>query len=91
MTRRFRAIIRGRVQGVGFRFFARQVANDLGIKGYVRNTPDGAVEVVAEGEDSALETFLSFLRQGPGRAHVTDVEVTWEEPTGRYDYFFVRG
>ncbi|MDI6827323.1 MAG: acylphosphatase [Armatimonadota bacterium] len=91
MTRRFRAIIRGRVQGVGFRFFARQVANELGIKGFVRNTQDGAVEVVAEGEDLALETFLSFLRQGPGRAHVTDVEVTWEEPTGQYDYFYVRG
>ena len=90
MVKRFSAVIHGRVQGVGFRFFAREMACDLGLVGFVRNTPDGGVEVAAEGEQSALERFLDILRQGPRSAYVARVDVSWEEPTGGHDRFVVR-
>lgn len=88
--RRFSARIYGRVQGVGFRFFAREVAGELGIVGYVRNMPDGGVEALAEGEESRLEEFLHLLRQGPRGACVDRVDVSWEQPTGAYDTFLVK-
>lgn len=90
MNKRLRAIIHGRVQGVGFRFFACQEAKDLGLTGYVRNLPDGTVEVVAEGEESALQRFLELLKEGPRLAHVTRVDTSWSEPTGQFSYFTAR-
>ena len=87
---RLRALIRGRVQGVGFRFFAEARAQDHGLTGFVRTLLTGEVEVVAEGDRTALETFLADLRRGPRGAHVTDVLVSWEEPRGEGDDFFVR-
>lgn len=87
--RGFTARINGRVQGVGFRFFARQTANEFGISGYVRNLPDGSLEVVAESEEDVLKEFLEMLREGPRSARVTDVQVRWGSPTGEYDRFFV--
>ena len=88
--KRFEARIEGRVQGVGFRFFARQAANDFGITGYVRNLPDGSLEVVAECEEDVLREFLETLREGPRAARVTDVQVSWGAPTGMYDRFLVK-
>jgi acylphosphatase len=64
------AIVRGRVQGVGYRFFAERAARDLGVRGWVRNLPDGSVEAVAEGEDEAIVRFLERLRQGPRGSRV---------------------
>ncbi len=64
------AIVRGRVQGVGYRFFAERAARDLGVHGWVRNLPDGSVEAVAEGEDEAIARFLARLREGPRGARV---------------------
>ncbi len=87
---RFRALLRGRVQGVGFRFFAESRAGAHGVTGYVRNLPTGEVEVVAEGDRQELEAFLEELRRGPRGAHVTDVLVSWEEPRGEPDDFSVR-
>ncbi len=90
MRKRLSARVRGRVQAVGFRFFVCQVAEELGLVGFVRNTPDGAVEVVAEGEQLTLEKLLEYLKEGPRAAHVTQVDASWEEPTGRYDRFLVK-
>lgn len=73
--------VSGRVQGVGFRWFARQAATELGLTGSVRNASDGTVEVVAEGERASLETFEDRLRSGPGLARVDDVEAL-EPPSG---------
>ena len=67
----FEVYVSGRVQGVGFRWFARQEAQRFGICGHVKNLYDGRVEVVACGDDTALEGFLFALRQGNGYAHVT--------------------
>ncbi len=86
----FRAIIRGHVQGVGFRDFVWTRARFLGLTGYVRNLPDRRlVEVVAEGPKEDLEQLLEFLRQGPRSARVEDVEVQWREASGRFSTFVV--
>lgn len=74
--------IGGIVQGVGFRFFAAREAHRLGVSGYVRNLPDGRVEVVAEGDRAAVETLMARLRRGPSAAVVRDVAVQWEAPEG---------
>jgi len=69
-----RWIIRGRVQGVGFRWFVMREAERLALGGYARNLPDGSVEVVSEGPETALETLEAHLRRGPSHARVDDVE-----------------
>ena len=85
-----RAIVRGRVQGVGFRFFVEREANALGLTGFVRNRPDDSVEVLAEGGRVALEALLRALRHGPRIALVEAVAVTWEAASGGYASFGVR-
>lgn len=74
MTRRH-LTIRGRVQGVGFRWFARQSAETLGLTGWARNLEDGSVEVEAEGTPEALETFVERLKTGNPAAKVDSIEV----------------
>jgi acylphosphatase len=73
---RQRFLVSGRVQGVGFRYFARRVAGRLGLVGWVRNLPDGGVEAVAEGSPEDLARFLSELRIGPTLADVTKVRAS---------------
>jgi acylphosphatase len=87
---RLHATIRGRVQGVSFRYYTLRRARDLNLTGYVRNKYDGSVEVVAEGQRARVEELLSFLRVGPRSAFVTDVELSWPEPVGLFDRFEVR-
>ncbi|HIE08430.1 MAG TPA: acylphosphatase [Armatimonadetes bacterium] len=87
---RMRAIVKGIVQGVGYRFFVEDRAYELGLTGYVRNLPDGTVEVVAEGDKEVLELLLEHLRRGPRSARVTDVEVEWGEVTGEFKDFRIR-
>lgn len=89
-VRRLEMVIRGRVQGVGFRFFTEAVAREMGLVGYVRNTRHGAVEVVAEGDEEALERFRARLMQGPPLAHVSGADVHMSEATGRYQDFRIR-
>jgi len=72
ITRRF--LVRGRVQGVGFRWFVEREAHILGIAGWVRNNPDGAVEVLAMGTRDQIAGLRSRLREGPRAARVDDVE-----------------
>jgi len=68
--------VEGDVQGVGFRWSARSVAGRLGIRGFVRNEPDGSVYIEAEGEEAALDQFMEWCRRGPGAATVERVTVT---------------
>ena len=82
-----RILVSGRVQGVGFRWFAIERASLEGISGWVRNLPAGDVEVVAEGDAEAMDRFERALRQGPGRARVDDVETDVLAPTGRFATF----
>jgi acylphosphatase len=74
---RMRALVSGYVQGVGYRWYARQYALVLGLAGYARNLRDGRVEVVAEGPREALERYFDALRRGPEGGDVADVAVTW--------------
>ena len=69
-----RWVIRGRVQGVGFRWFVMREAERLELGGYVTNLPDGSVEVVSQGPETALETLERHLRRGPSHARVDEVE-----------------
>jgi acylphosphatase len=86
----FRAVARGRVQGVNFRDYVLTRARFLGLAGYVRNLPDGrSVEVVAEGPRSDLEQLLEHLHEGPRMSRVDAVDVEWREPTGDYGHFGV--
>ncbi len=87
--RAFRALVIGRVQGVGFRYSAIHEARRLGVNGTVANLPDGSVEVVAEGEADRLTRFASWLRRGPPGAHVRDLQIQWTPCTGRYADFEV--
>jgi acylphosphatase len=70
----YRYLVTGRVQGVGYRYFAVQEARRLGVTGFARNLPDGSVEVIAEGADDALSQFEEALRSGPSFAAVQNVD-----------------
>jgi acylphosphatase len=87
---RARILVRGIVQGVNFRWFTQRHAAELGLEGYVRNMPDGSVEVVAQGKRGAVEQLLETLRLGPSAAVVEHVDVEWSEPHGEFDRFEVR-
>ena len=84
---RLHATVEGHVQGVGFRYFVVDQAQFLGLTGWVRNTFDGEVEVVAEGTRHDLEELLNQLRKGPASAYVTKVGSDWEEATAEYRRF----
>jgi len=81
MIRR-RVVVNGMVQGVFFRASCQREAAARGVAGWVSNRPDGAVEVVLEGEDAAVEALVDWCRTGPPHADVKDVDVAAEEPEG---------
>jgi acylphosphatase len=85
------AVVRGDVQGVGFRYFVVRVARQAGLEGWVRNRPDGAVECLAQGNRRALEDLLEALRRGPGSAEVQQVESDWRPPKDHLNGFQVVG
>jgi len=80
-------IVRGNVQGVGYRFFTQRAAARHQVRGYVKNLPDGAVESLAEGTDKAVENFKHDLTAGPVFARVTEIEELVLEPTNLYSSF----
>jgi acylphosphatase len=86
-----RYLVRGRGQGVGFRYFTEDVALREGIRGYVRNLPDGGVEVSGEGEAEAVARFERAIRRGPPAARVESVDVDELPPSGRPTGFRVKG
>jgi acylphosphatase len=83
----FLAYAEGTVQGVGFRYFTYREAQAFDIVGYVRNLPDGRVEVYAEGPKADLDSFIEILRQGPRFGNVENLEVQWKQPQGKYKQF----
>jgi acylphosphatase len=87
---RIEAIVRGYVQGVGFRAFVQRQARALGLVGWVRNRADGSVHVVAEGNRTDLIALVSRLRDGPSEAEVQDVELNWQPNSGAFANFEVR-
>jgi acylphosphatase len=87
---RLRLVAAGRVQGVFYRQSTVDAAARLGLRGWVRNLPDGRVEALAEGPRAALEALLDFCRRGPPAARVERVEVEWLEAGGDLGPFGVR-
>ena len=79
--KRIHAIVRGRVQGVGFRATTAHEARRLGLTGWVRNRLDGTVEVLAAGDDAALDGLAAWLKQGPRGANVTGLDIHPAPPT----------
>lgn len=82
-------IIRGIVQGVGFRWFLRGVARRLGLGGWVRNLPNGDVEAVVEGERKSVMEFIDWCKVGPPSARVEEVQVKTLPYTGKYKMFSI--
>ena len=89
MKRRARVIVSGQVQGVFFRDSTRREATRQGLTGWVRNLPDGRVEMLFEGEEAAVRRLVDWCRRGPPDARVTDVTVEWAEATGQFDRFTI--
>ena len=90
-TQAVRFLVRGRVQGVGFRWFVEREAHILGIAGWVRNNVDGSVEVLAMGSRDQLLGLRSRLRAGPRAARVDDVEETEAKPVAGLTNFRIEG
>ena len=90
MKARAHVFVSGRVQGVLFRSETKHEAESRGIKGWVRNLPDGRVEAVFEGEEEAVKALIEFCRRGPLGAIVADVNLTWENHTGKFDDFRIK-
>jgi acylphosphatase len=85
--RQLHLVIRGRVQGVGFRSFVQWRARQLGLHGRVRNLPDGSVEIHAEGDEPTLRQLLAIARRGPSSASVREVDESWSDTTSGFTRF----
>ena len=91
MFKEIEGFVRGRVQGVMYRDFARRTGRGLGLKGTVENLPDGRVRVVAQGEEEILRRFIGRLKRGSLFSRVESVEVSWREAGDRFDSFKIIG
>jgi len=87
MNSRAHLRISGSVQGVFFRASTRDMATGLNLTGWVRNSPDGNVEAVFEGDEENVKEAIEWCRKGPSFAKVSDVDIEWEEPTGEFSSF----
>jgi acylphosphatase len=85
-----RAVVTGRVQGVGFRFFAERAARETGVAGWVRNREDGSVETFAEGEEQAVRAYLEKLRVGPRVSRVAALQEEEAGPAGHTTFEITR-
>jgi acylphosphatase len=85
-----RVVVSGRVQGVFFRASTRDAAVRHGVRGFVRNLPDGRVEAVLQGDRGAVEKVVAFMREGPPGAFVEETEVEWRSPSETWEVFHVR-
>jgi len=84
-------LISGRVQGVAFRYYTVNNAQNLGIKGWVRNCWDNRVEIVAEGKEDKVKELIDWCYQGPRSAIVEKVDLKWEKYRGEFNSFAIRG
>lgn len=90
MNSRVHLQISGRVQGVFFRARTRDMATRLGLGGWVRNSPDGNVEAVFEGDEERVKEAIEWCRKGPSFAQVSDVSIEREEPSGEFSSFEIK-
>jgi len=88
--KQYHLIVKGRVQGVGYRFYTQQYAQELGLTGWVKNLTDGSVEIVAAGNSDLLEQLCTWVNQGPRYADVSSVEVNQLDTTNHFNSFTIR-
>jgi acylphosphatase len=86
----YQLIIRGRVHGVGFRFFTRNLADKLAISGWVKNTPTGNVKIFVQGKQTIIDEFISLIKKGPPSALVRDVEIISKHPDPNFADFKIK-
>jgi len=89
MEKRVHVFYSGRVQGVGFRYTVQSIAEDLKVKGWVRNLHDGRVELVAQQEEEVLKEFLERIKKYFS-SYIKDIQIDWEEPTDEFEDFEIR-
>lgn len=87
--KRIHLTIRGRVQGVFFCASAQREARRLGISGWVRNKPDGTIELCAEGDEDSIKELSSWANHGPSAARVDHVDIRWRGYTGEFPEFLI--
>jgi len=90
MRKRTTVFYTGRVQGVGFRYTAREIACGYDVTGYVRNLPDGRVELVAEGDDEEVRAFVDAMRISQLGSHIRNADVNWSAATEEFRGFEIR-
>lgn len=90
MKARIHAIIKGQVQGVFFRAFVKKLASNIGATGWVKNNPDGTVEVVAEAEKTQLQELIDKCKQGNAWSRVDIIDTKWEKATNEFKEFEIR-
>ena len=90
MKKRVKVCFKGRVQGVWFRGYAKQQADLYQVCGWVRNRPDGSVEALLEGEESAVKSLFEACQKGPPSARVEETEIKWQPATGEFSSFDIR-
>ena len=89
MKQQVRVYYSGKVQGVGFRYAAEEIARDLGLNGWVKNLPDGRVEVVAEADEEVLKDFLATIN-GRFSSFIRDADINWEAASGKFKEFGIK-
>lgn len=89
MKQQVRVYYSGRVQGVSFRYTAEEIARDSGVSGWVKNLPDGRVEVVAEAEEQTLKDFLSRINERFS-SFIRDADINWEAASGKFKEFGIK-
>jgi acylphosphatase len=90
MDARVHIIVHGLVQGVGFRWFVAREAGALGLHGFVKNRPEGTVELEAEGDRSLVESLIAHVKVGPRSAQVRDLTIEWQQPQNDMKPFEIR-
>lgn len=90
MSKRIHIFAKGRVQGVYYRYNTSKKADELHLTGWVRNKPDGSVEIVCEGPEKDINEMVLWCKKGPAGANVTEVISEWEEYTGEFNTFEIR-
>ncbi len=88
MKKKLHAFFSGTVQGVGFRYTTQQLARRFPVTGFVKNLPNGQVELVAEGEERKLQEFLADLKE-EFQTYIRDADIRWEEPEESYQHFTI--
>ena len=90
-TKQMQVLFSGRVQGVGFRYTVSQLAMPLNLTGYVKNRPDGDVELVAEGSERVLIGFFNDIRKSHLNSHIVREQIRWKAATNEFDKFRILG